>query len=185
MKINRALRYWCLALSLNLCSALCVQAFAEAPPTFNAANRVEISPLLTTSGQPSEKMLQSLRLFGYEAVIFLVPSGIEGNVENEAAILKQQGIEFVHIPIKFDEPTEAHYTAFAAAMARLAKKKVLVHCEVNLRASSMVFLYRTIALKAEPSNTYESVSRVWVPRYAWKPYIEKMLAANKISFALH
>lgn len=162
----------------------CATAFAQPQPNFEAINRVEISPLLTTSGQPTEKMLQGLGKHGYEAVIFLVPTGTVGNVENEAEILKQQGIEYVHIPIKFGEPTEAHYVAFAAAMSRLAKKKVLVHCEINLRASSMVFLYRTIALKEDPAVAYESVSRVWTPRFAWKPYIEKMLAANKIAFTI-
>ncbi len=165
-------------------SALAAAAFAQTPPIFDAVNRVDISPRLTTSGQPTEKALKDLGKHGYEAVIFLVPSGTLGNVENEAEILKQQGIEYVHIPIKFDEPTEAHYMAFAAAMSRLAKKKVLVHCEVNLRASSMTFLYRTITLKEDANVVYESVSRIWTPRYAWKPYIEKMLAMNKIAFAI-
>ena len=166
-------------------SAFATAAFAQTPPAFDAVNRVDISPRLTTSGQPTEKALKDLGNHGYEAVIFLVPPGTHGNVEHEAEILKQQGIEYVHIPIKFDEPTEAHYTAFAAAISRLAKKKVLVHCEINLRASSMTFLYRTIALKVDPNLAYQSVSRVWTPRYAWKPYIEKMLAMNKIAFAIY
>jgi protein tyrosine phosphatase (PTP) superfamily phosphohydrolase (DUF442 family) len=173
---------------LLLIALLCMlaqSAFAQTPPAFEATNRVEISPLLTTSGQPSEKVLKSLRMHGFEAVIFLVPSGTLGNVKNEAEILKQQGIEYVHIPIKFGEPTEAHYTVFAAAMSRLAKKKVLVHCEINLRASSMVFLYRTISLKEDPGAAYDAVTRVWTPRFAWKPYIEMMLAKHKIAFALY
>ena len=152
---------------------------------FSAPNMVVISPTITTSGQPTEQALKALSKHGFEAVIFLVPPGIESNVAGEDGIVKRQGMEFVHIPIKFGEPTAGHYAAFEAAMKRLSKQKVLVHCEINLRASSMVFLYRAIALKDDPNRAYESVAKVWSPRGPWKSFIQEMLTSNAIKFEPH
>jgi len=59
---------------------------------------------------------------------------------------------------------------------------VLVHCQINLRASSMVFLYRAIVLKDDPRLAYEAVHKVWVPDDVWKRFIERQLARHKIDF---
>jgi hypothetical protein len=47
-------------------------------------------------------------------------------------------------------------------------RKVLVHCQVNMRASSMVFLYRVIVAKESPDIAYESVTPVWSPEGSWR-----------------
>lgn len=152
---------------------------------FSAPNLVVISPTITTSGQPAAPALKELSKHGFEAVVFLVPAGVDSNVVGEDEMVKRQGIEFVHIPIKFGEPGPQHYAAFESAMKRLAGKRVLVRCEINLRASSMVFLYRSIALKEEPNRAYESVAKVWSPRGPWKSFIQEMLAKNAIKFELY
>jgi protein tyrosine phosphatase (PTP) superfamily phosphohydrolase (DUF442 family) len=159
-------------------------AGATTAKPIDAPNAVAATSQFITSGQPPASALGRLKEDGFQAVIFLVPDGVRGNVANEAEIVRAQGLTFIHIPIKFDQPTPMHYSAFAAAMRGLKDKKVLVHCEVNLRASSMVFLYRTIELKQSPETAYNAVTAVWQPRYAWKPYIEEMLNTNGIEFTL-
>ena len=108
-----------------------------------APNVVPISPTLATSGQPSATALAGLAAAGFQAVIYLAPNTVSDAVTEEPAILMRQGIEFIHIPIPFAAPEEKHYLAAAEALTRLSAKKVLVHCQVNLRASSIVFLYRS------------------------------------------
>jgi uncharacterized protein (TIGR01244 family) len=158
-------------------------SIALAQPTeFVAPNIVNITPKLVTSGQPSADALGTLAQQGFEAVIYLVPSNVHGAVADEAAIVCAQGIEYVHIPIKFDQPTAKDYDTFVSAMARLANRRVLVHCEINLRASSLVFLYRAIALKEDANAAYESVTKVWSPRGVWKPYIEEQLRKHGVRF---
>ncbi len=169
-----------------LLGALLASAYAGVDAAdFIAPNVVVISPTLTTSGQPTAPALRALSKHGFEAVVFLVPAGVDSNVAGEDDMVKRQGIEFVHIPIKFGEPGPQHYAAFAGAMTRLTGKKVLVHCEINLRASSMVFLYRSIALKEDPSRAYESVAKVWSPRGPWKDFIQETLRKNAIKFELY
>lgn len=168
-----------IALSFLACAAIATGANAT---DFTAPNLVVVTPRIVTSGQPTVKALESLKANGFEAVVFLVPSDVPGVIANEADIVKKNGLEYVHIPIKFSNPTAQHYDEFAGTMTRFANRKVLVHCEINLRASSMVFLYRAIALKEDPQTAYESVAKVWSPRDAWKLFIQEILRKNNIAF---
>jgi uncharacterized protein (TIGR01244 family) len=163
-------------------AALCASTALAKPTEFTAPNLVNITPKLVTSGQPSADALNTLAQHGFEAVIYLVPANGPGAVADEAAIVRRQGLEYIHIPIRFDQPAAQDYEAFASAMARLGNRKVLVHCEINLRASSLVFLYRAIALKEDADSAYEAVTKVWSPRGAWKPFIQQALRKHRISF---
>lgn len=155
---------------------------AAAPMQLDAPNFIEISPMLATSGQPTAEALQSLASQGFQAVVYLAPSTVPNAVSNESELLSRQGIEFVHIPINFGAPDESHVEAVAAALKRLRERKVLVHCEINMRASSMVFLYRVIELHEPPAAAYEAVARVWSPRGVWRRLIVEQLARHRIAF---
>lgn len=181
MRAYRASVLFIIAVFTSLCA---ITALAK-PTEFAALNLVNITPKLVTSGQPSAEALGTLAEHGFEAVIYLVPSGVHGAVADEAAIVTRQGIEYIHIPIKFDQPTVRDYDAFASAMARMSNRKVLVHCEINLRSSSMVFLYRAITLKEDANAAYEAVTKVWSPRGAWRPFIQERLRAQGIRFEVY
>jgi protein tyrosine phosphatase (PTP) superfamily phosphohydrolase (DUF442 family) len=158
-----------------------VRSRAESEASF-APNIVPIDPRLVTSGQPSARGLAALRDRGFDAVIYLAPNTVSDAVREEPAILEAQGIEFVHIPIPFNAPDEGHFVTFAEALGKLRNRKVLVHCQVNLRASSMVFLYRTIIEKQDPAAAYEAVARVWTPEGPWKSLIATQLRKHGIAF---
>lgn len=154
-------------------------ALAQAP---KLPNLVEITPRLFTSGQPSADALGELKAQGFEAVIYLAPPTVPDAVKDEPLILAKQGLTYVNIPIKFGAPTEADFETFAAVVASLAPRKVLVHCQVNMRASSMVFLYRAIKLKEPPDAAYKAVAQVWSPEGPWKKLIEAQLKKAGIAF---
>jgi protein tyrosine phosphatase (PTP) superfamily phosphohydrolase (DUF442 family) len=164
-------------------SALACAAFAvQAQTPRGMQNVVEITPKLTTSGQPNADALGALREQGYEAVVYLAPPTVGDAVREEAYIVGRQGMIFVNIPIKFDNPTEKDFEAFVAVLNALAGKKVLVHCQVNMRASSMVFLYRAVIGKEAPDEAYKAVTKIWVPQGPWKKLIQEQLQKNKISY---
>jgi protein tyrosine phosphatase (PTP) superfamily phosphohydrolase (DUF442 family) len=149
-----------------------------------APNVVVIEPGLVTSGQPSAAALAGLKAEGFEAVIYLAPSSVSDAVKEEPALLSKQGIEFVHIPIPFGAPAEAHFEAVSAELLRLSGKKVLVHCQVNMRASTMVFLHRVVQRREPPSAAYEAVTRVWSPRGPWKDMAQAVLRRHGVDFEL-
>lgn len=148
----------------------------------DAPNPVEVSPLLTTSGQPTPRALDGLATLGYQAVIYLAPDTVPDAVKDEGERLRRQGIAFIHLPIPFNAPTEAHVMAVSEALLRLQDQRVLVHCQVNLRASTVVFLHRVITLKDDPARAYEAVSAVWSPEGPWHTLIVDMLRQHRIAF---
>jgi protein tyrosine phosphatase (PTP) superfamily phosphohydrolase (DUF442 family) len=166
-----------LLLAAGLASGL--QAFAQG---LAAPNVVPISKLLVTSGQPSPLALAGLGGLGFEAVIYLAPSTVPDAVANEPELLAKQGIEFVHIPIPFGKPEASHFIAVSAALRRLRPKKVLVHCQVNMRASSMVFLHRVLANNENPELAYEAVAKVWSPSGAWRDLLLAELHKHNVNF---
>jgi protein tyrosine phosphatase (PTP) superfamily phosphohydrolase (DUF442 family) len=170
---------WLTALSL----LLALPAAAEAP-AIAAPNVVDITPRIVTSGQPSADALAGLKAKGFDAVIYLAPATVQDAVADEYAILSRQGILFVNIPMQWENPTAADFEAFAGVLRALADRKVLVHCPLNYRASSMVFLYRAIVLHEDADQAYAAVARVWSPMGAWRPFIEGQLRRHGLTFSL-
>ena len=75
--------------------------------------------------------------------------------------------------------------AFGGLVRAFASRKVLVHCQINLRAPSFVFLHRAIELREDPDRAYEAVSRVWKPDATLHAFIEAQLERNGIAFKLY
>ncbi len=159
------------------------QALAE-PWRDPPPNLVQATPAIFTSGQPAAESLQGLKGQGFEAVVYLAPPTVPDAVKEEARIVGGQGLVFVNIPIAFDNPTERDFETFAAVMKALEGRKVLVHCQVNLRASSMTFLYRTIVGKENPDEAWKAVERIWTPKGPWRRLIEELLRKRGIAFEI-
>lgn len=162
--------------------ALGLTASAVRAQPLEAPNVVVIGPQLVTSGQPTPAALRLLGRQGFQAVVFLAPWSSPDAVPDEPQILAAQGIAFRHIPIPFGQPEEAHVRAVSEALAGFAGRKVLVHCQVNMRASSMVFLHRVLTERQEPALAYEAVAAVWSPQGPWKALIQAQLARHGIAF---
>lgn len=95
-------------------------------------------------GQPTEKALRDLKAKGVTTVVNLrMPEEMAQVGFDEAALLKELGMRYVHIPMRGS--AENPYgpkglDAFAAAMSS-ADGKVLLHCTVAWRASHMWAAY--------------------------------------------
>lgn len=91
-------------------------------------------------GQPTEKALRELRAKGVTTVINLrMPQEMEQIGFDEAALVKQLGMRYVHIPMRGSAENPygpKELDRFAEAMAS-ADGKVLLHCTVAWRASHM------------------------------------------------
>lgn len=167
-----------------LAATLFVTAHAAEPGELDAPNVVEISETLVISGQPTPAALKQLAAQGFGAVIYLVPTGKETEVVEESRIVVGQGLVFVHIPIDFRQPTAADFKAFSGTLAALSERKVLVHCQVNFRASSMTFLYRVLTLGESPDHALPALRQVWAPDAVWTAYINAKLARAGVDFEL-
>jgi hypothetical protein len=107
-----------------------------------APNVIVIERNLVTSGQPSATALAGLKAEGFEAVIHLAPSSVSDAVKDEPMLLAKQGIEFVHVSIPFGEPTEAHFEAVSAELARLkCCRRPKIDCQDSIGPNKVPIYY--------------------------------------------
>lgn len=167
---------------LMLLTALSAAAPGQPVASIQAPNVVPISDDLVTAGQPTAESLGGLSKLGFQAVIYLAPPTVRDAVAQEPEIIRNQGMAFVNIPIQWTSPTEADFKAFAETMTRFQGRKVLVHCQANMRASAMTFLYRVVVAREDPAHAYASVLKVWTPKGPWKAFLNAQLQKAHIPF---
>jgi uncharacterized protein (TIGR01244 family) len=96
------------------------------------------------SGQPTAQALRDLRARGVTTVVNLCSPPEMARVPfDEAALVKQLGMEYVYLPMRGTPElpySPAAVKAFAAAMST-AKGKVLLHCTIAWRASHLWAAY--------------------------------------------
>ena len=164
---------------LSLC-LLAAPALAE-PDLSDLTNYRAYSPMLSSSGQPSAEQLEAVRDAGFERVVFLALTDSEGSIDNEDSIVRQLGMEFVHIPVIWDTPSPDDVALFLALMSGAPEKKTLVHCQVNYRASAFSFLYRVLHEDVPVGEAKDDLDSVWTPNETWQQLIFDVLEANGIS----
>ena len=98
-------------------------------------------------------------------------------MENDASLVKELGMEYVHIPVDFAAPTLSDFYTYAAVMQQ-AEKKTLLHCQVNFRASAFSLLYRVIYQDVAIEDAKEDMNSVWAPNEVWRDFIFEVLQAN-------
>ena len=142
------------------------------------ANFVRWRPGLASSAQPSALYLARLEAEGYDAVINLAPPQSYGSIASESAIVTGQGVGYLNIPVDFRRPTAADFSRFVEEMKQRSGQNVLVHCQVNMRGTAFVFLYRVIHEDAAVEEAAAKLTGVWIPDRAWKTFIDETLAAH-------
>jgi uncharacterized protein (TIGR01244 family) len=105
---------------------------------------VSVGDDMFIGGQPTEKALRELKGKGVTTVVNLrMPEEMARVGFDEAALVKELGMKYVHIPMRgtADHPYgPKELDTFAAAMAS-ADRKVLLHCTVAWRASHLWAAY--------------------------------------------
>ena len=132
-----------------------------------------ISEQIVTSGQPSPGHFPLIRAAGFTTVINLAPHGAENALPNEAELAQQQGMQYLHIPVAFDNPTEADFQRFCQAIEAAKPEKIFVHCAANMRVSAFIYRYRTQILQEDASPAQRDLYKLWKPFGVWAEFITK------------
>ena len=148
----------------------------------NLLNRIDYSPSLTTSGQPTEAELAVIASAGYDRVIFLAFTNHPKAVAQEDDIVRDLGLPFIHIPVGWESPSPLDFAAFAAVMQTLASGRTLVHCEVNFRASVFGFLYQVLYEGADVDEAMSLMQSIWVPNDTWQAFIVRVMNDKGIGY---
>ena len=148
---------------------------AHAEGLEDVVNYREYSRSLSSSGQPGPEQFKLLKKAGFERVVFLAFTDHHDSVPNEDRIVRKLRLEYIQIPVVWDEPRQEDFSAFAAVMKRDPGKKTLVHCQVNYRASAFSFLYRVLFEGVPMDQAKDDMNSVWVPNKTWRKFIFSVL----------
>lgn len=141
------------------------------PDPIEILNWRRLDERITTSGQPSEAQLAAIAGLEVSGVINLGLHTHERALADEAASVAALGMNYVHIPVEFDAPTEANYQRFRAAMAEAGNASVHVHCIVNARVTAFLYRYQTEVLGAPEAEARAMLESVWRPGGVWASFI--------------
>ena len=167
---------------LPLATTACGQA--AKPDASIGANYVVATERLHTAGQPNAATLAALSEQGFELVVNLAPPSNQGAVADEGKLIAEDGPTYVNIPVSWQKPTYEDFELFSAVMNGARDRKVLVHCQLNMRASAFTFLYRVIHEDVPPEEAMKALSAVWIPRDQWATFTADVLKRNNVDFTL-
>ena len=156
-------------------------AASSAADLSEISNYREYSPTFASSGQPTKEQLGLLRDAGYERIVYIAFTGSGHAFADEDEIVKELGMDYVQVPVIWDEPTRGDFYNFAGVMQARPERKTLLHCQVNYRASAFSFLYRVIYEGVPVAEAKADMNSVWQPNETWRELIFSVLADNDIS----
>ena len=138
-----------------------------------------VDEMLITAGQPSVAQLQSVAAAGFQTVINLaLHDQPRYSLPDEPGTVAGLGMQYVHIPVQFEAPTEADLLAFFAAMEAHRGEKLLVHCAANMRATAFLGLYWAIRLGWPEERAFQLQRGLWQPDGVWTDFMAAMLAKH-------
>ncbi len=126
---------------------------------------------ITTSGQPSEGQLAEIAQLGVVRVVNLGLHTHERALKDEGATVVGLGMEYVHMPVDFERPTEDDFARFCEEMGRVAEQPVHVHCILNARVSAFFYRYRRDVLGEDDAAALAEMESVWRPGGVWARFI--------------
>lgn len=146
-------------------------------------NYRQYSPYFSSSGQPNASQLKAVYKAGFKRVIYIAFSDNKTAIESEDRVVKSLGMDYIHIPVDFDRPTIEDFGDFASVLNRDKNVRTLLHCQINLRASTFSFLYRVIYDGVSMSQAKSDLDDIWQPDKVWYQFIVDVLKKHGLSHA--
>ena len=135
-------------------------------------NYLPIPGLFTTSGQPNERELAAIAGSGVTRVINLAPASVlENAVIEERQVLEDLGVEYLHIPVDFKNPTQRDFEQFVATVRDQPADRLWVHCAANMRVSAFTCRYRRDVLGENEAAVRADLARIWEPFGVWRAFL--------------
>ena len=142
-----------------------------------------LSSEITTSGRLQEGDPARLAEIGTRRDVHLALADHPEALRDEARLLDEHGIDYLHIPVPFDAPTVGHFEAFKASLEDV-EVPVHVHCIMNWRVSAFFYLLN-LEQGLPERKARQIMACQWNPIEAEEPYARpwaQLIAKLKASF---
>lgn len=160
---------------------LTLTSLAGAQSLDEILNYRQYTPLFSSAGQPSREQLPLIKEAGYDRVIYIAFNNGRTAIPEEDQLVKDLGMDYLHIAVDFNNPTIRDFDAFADAMQREPQSKTFLHCQVNARATAFSFLYRVLYQGVDISEAKADMNTVWQPNEVWRDFIFAVMADRGMS----
>jgi len=137
-------------------------------------NYFQITPEIATSGQPNETQIHEIAEEGYDVVVNLAMHDSDNALPNEGSLVASLGMNYVNIPVPFEEPESTHLKQFVGIMQAFEGSRVWVHCAVNARVSAFMYQYLTLVKKLPEDQATTPLLTKWRPKMdaAWREFLQ-------------
>ena len=181
-KVKQRSRFLAAVAAMSIALSSSAQSPAPDAAALSEINNFrQYSSQFASDGQPTSEQYSTLRDAGFERVVYIGFTDNPNAVANADQVVKQLGMDYIHIPVDWANPTKRDYYVFADAMQRDPERKTLLHCQVNARATAFSFLYRVIHEDVPIDQAKADMNTVWQPNETWRDLIFEVLEENNIS----
>lgn len=123
---------------------------------------------LFTSGQPTAEQLNQIKEYGINTVINITLNDAEPHLEHEDRICLELGLNYLHIPILWDTPSDEQCILILDLIDHLVQEKMVwIHCAKNYRVSSLMSLYRQYYMDIDLPTAHQLLHEIWEPNETW------------------
>jgi len=126
-------------------------------------NSLKISDSIATSGQPTKEQFSAIKDYGYQTIVNLTLPTSTNALPDEKQVVENLGMQYVHIPVIWENPTLEDVEQFFSVMKANAEQKTFVHCAANMRVSAFMYLYRRIHDRMGDEEAKKYLDRIWQP----------------------
>ena len=106
----------------------------------------QVETTIACGGATRPEAIQEIKSMGFKSVINLRLANEQGaQVEEEGAVVKRLGLNYVHLPFDMQTPDPKLIDSFIAAVTLPANQPAYVHCAAGGRAASLWMVKRVLA----------------------------------------
>jgi protein tyrosine phosphatase (PTP) superfamily phosphohydrolase (DUF442 family) len=146
------------------------------PALEEITNFLRISDAIGTAGQPTAAHFAAIKAAGYEVVVNLAMPNSTNALPNEGELVTEQAMDYVHIPVVWEQPTSRDLEQFFEVMDRYRGKRIFVHCAMNMRVSIFICLYRVLQENTPFDVAREAIYKIWEPDAVWDSFLRQALS---------
>jgi len=136
-------------------------------------NYLQLSENITTGGQPTREQIKAIADAGFELVVNLALATSDNAILDESILVRASGMDYVHIPVVWEQPTAADLASFLQVMDQNNGRQIFVHCAANMRVSVFMVLYRVLRQNLPLDAAMTDVRKIWEPNEVWNRFIRQ------------
>ena len=156
--------------------------FAEEPEDNYPINFKRYSESIASAGQLHDRHIPFIEKEDYSLVVYLAFDSSEDKSRlGIDKLIRGTGARYVQLPVDWFQPTPEDYNHFEGAVTANNERNVLVHCQMNFRASAFSFLYRVIESDEDFEKAKEDMFSVWTPDATWTNFINEVLMLRGVT----